>query len=472
MIGEASHFAGPTLLLGILLLAAAGLYLLRYLEGLAALLAAGLAALLAVALWRLPLTTPVRLVGRPVDLGLAVTWESFSLQISPAIETLLIFLLATTAVTFVLAWRTYQGRTFYPFGMALMALWATVVMLQPLILAPIAMVLASVLAVFLIQAGKAGETRGAWRQLLFPTLAAPLFLIAAWYIDQAPLNPDDLTPFRIASWLLIAGFILLLQPAPLHVAIPAVAGQAPPVVAAFLWIGGQSTVLFLLQRFLVAYPWLASAVDSGRWLLWLGVFTGVLGGALTATQATLGRYAGYAGLYDYGVVLVAMGLRGTAGLPTAIWLLLTRTLALLTLATGIALIRHHMESDRLDRIAGAVSRLPTSVAALVMGGFALAGMPLTAQFASRWALLQLAAEDDARWSVLLLLGALGVLVGTVRAGQACFGNLSGSRVEREPFVFALLALALVATGALLGIFPQLLTGPVAAVILPLSTLGP
>ncbi len=44
-----------------------------------------------------------------------------------------------------------------------------------------------------------------------------------------------------------------------------------------------------------------------------------------------------------------MGLGGTAGLPTAIWLLLTRTLALLTLATGAALIRHHMQGDRLER---------------------------------------------------------------------------------------------------------------------------
>jgi multicomponent Na+:H+ antiporter subunit A len=400
-----------------------------------------------------------------------VAWEDLLLQITPASQALLVFLLGTAGLTFILAWRTYQGRTFYPFGLMLVALWGVAALLQPLTLTPLAMVLASVVAVFLIQAGKPGETRGAWRQLLFPTLAAPLFLVAAWYIDQVPLNPDDLTPFRIASWLLIVGFILLLQPAPLHVAIPAVAGQAPPVVAAFLWIGGQSTALFLLQRFLVAYPWLAAAVDSAAWLLWLGVLTAVLGGALTAPQATLGHYAGYASLYDYGVLLVAMGLRGTAGLPTAIWLLLTRTLALLTLATGAALIRHHVQSDRLDRIAGTAARLPIAVAALAMGGFALAGMPLTAQFASRWALLQLAAEVDPRWAILLLLAALGVLIGTLRATRACFGALSASPVERERPVFALLALALIAAGLLLGLFPQLLTGPVAAVILPLSTLG-
>ena len=463
--------AGPTLVLGLLFLAAAAAYLLRRLEAVAALLAAGVSVLLAVGLWRLPLNRPVKIVGRPVLLGQQVTIGDLSLVITPASRALLVFLLITAAVTFILAWRTYQGRTFYPFGLALVAFWSSVALLQPLLLAPFAVVLTAILAVFLILAGRPGETRGAWRQLLFPTLSLPLFVVASWYIEQAPLNPDDTTPYRIASWLLIAGFILLLQPAPLHVAIPAVAGQAPPVVAAFLWIGGQAVILFLLQRFLVTYPWLSTAVDSARWLLWLGIFTAVLGGLLTAAQKRLGRMLGYAAVYDYGILIVAMGLRGTAGLPTAIWLLLTRTLALLTLATGAAIIRHHMEGDRYEHLAGAISRLPLAVIALIAGGFALVGMPLTAQFASRWTLLQLVAEDDPRWAFLLLIGALGVLVGTVRAGRACFGDLSASPVEREPRSVAVLAAVLVVVGVLLGIFPQLLTGPVAAVILPLATLG-
>jgi formate hydrogenlyase subunit 3/multisubunit Na+/H+ antiporter MnhD subunit len=463
---------GVELILGLLLTAAGALYFLRRLEGVAALVAAGTAAFLALLLWWLPLDVPVQVAGRTVWLGKAVVWEDITLQIGSATAALLIFLCATAAAVFILAWLTYQGRTFYPFGLVLLAIWATVAMVQPLTLAPFANVLAAIVSVFLIQAGKTGETRGAWRQLLFPTLAAPLFLVAAWYIEQAPLNPDDSTPFIIAGWLLIAGFVLLLQPAPLHVAIPAVAGQAPLVVAAFLWIGGQTTILFLLQRFLVTYPWLTSAIDSARWLLWLGVLTAMLGGALTATQTSLGRFVGYAGLYDYGVLLVAMALRGTAGLPTAIWLVLTRTFGLLTVAAGAALIRHHMESDRLDRIGGAISRMPLAVVALIMGGCALVGLPLTAQFASRWALFQLLAENDPRWVLFLLLGAAGVLVGTIRAGYACFGKLEDSPVKREPRVLALLISVIVVFGLVLGLYPQLLTAPVAAVILPLSTLGP
>lgn len=463
---------GPGLVLGLLLIGAVVVYLLRRLEPVASLLAAALSGALALALVRFSLTAPARIMGRTVRLGQAVTWDTVSLQITPASRALLIFLLITGAATFVLAWRTYQGRTFYPFGLVLLAIWSVIAMLQPLTFAPAAIVLAAILAVFLIQAGRTGETQGAWRQLLFPALAVPLFILATWYIAQAPLNPDDTTPYRIASWLLIAGFVLLLQPAPLHVALPAVAGHAPFVVASFLWIGGQSVTLFLLQRFLVTYPWLGAAVDSARWLFWLGMFTAALGGILAAVQNRLGRLGGYAALYDYGILIVALGLRGTAGLPTTIWLLLTRTLTLLAFAVGAATLRHRMANDRLDGIAGAVSRLPVAVMALAVGGFGLAGMPLTAQFASRWALLQLVSEIDVRWTLLLLIGALGVMTGTVRAVRACFGDLQASPVERESSSLVILTFGLIALSVLLGLFPQLLTGTVASVILPLSVLEP
>jgi hypothetical protein len=65
-----------------------------------------------------------------------------------------------------------------------------------------------------------------------------------------------------------------------------------------------------------------------------------------------------------------------------------------------------------------------------------------------------------------------VMLGVVRSGRACFGRLSGSPVHRESRSVAVLAAALVVIGVLVGLFPQILTGPVSAVILPLSTFGP
>ena len=63
--------AGPVLVLAVLLVAAAAAYLLRKLESVSALLAAGVSALLAVGLWRLPLESPRHHRGKAGVIGKA-----------------------------------------------------------------------------------------------------------------------------------------------------------------------------------------------------------------------------------------------------------------------------------------------------------------------------------------------------------------------------------------------------------------
>ena len=65
--------------------------------------------------------------------------------------------------------------------------------------------------------------------MLFPPLlAAPLFILAAWYLDNIALNPQDVAGTQAAGVLLGLGLILLLAPFPLHGAVPTSADTAPP----------------------------------------------------------------------------------------------------------------------------------------------------------------------------------------------------------------------------------------------------
>jgi len=213
--------------------------------------------------------------------------------------------------------------------------------------------------------------------------------------------------------------VLLLQPVPLH-SHPRDRRAGAPVVAAFLWIGGQTTVLFLLQRFIVTYPWLTAAVDSARWLLWLGVLTALLAGALSATQSSLGRHFGYAGLFDYGSCWWRWRCAVRPS-PTAIWLVLTRAIALLTMAaarrlsgitwkaTGwIASARDLSTADgrpRADRGRFRADR-PAIDRAVCL---ALGALPV-------------ARRDRSALGAALADRRDGVVIGMVRAGRACFGR--------------------------------------------------
>ena len=89
-------------------------------------------------------------------------------------------------------------------------------------------------AAFVIQAGRQGSTRGALRALWLPVLAIPLFLLAAWYVGQAPLDPESDQALQLAGQLASIGLLLLLAPWPLHGPAVSLGEEAPPLVAAWL----------------------------------------------------------------------------------------------------------------------------------------------------------------------------------------------------------------------------------------------
>ncbi|MBC8448944.1 MAG: hypothetical protein H8D78_14455 [Chloroflexi bacterium] len=463
--------AGPALVLGLPLLAAALVYLLRRWALAAAALATIVAAALAWMVWHWPPQALVLLLGRTLVMGQPVTLLGQELVLTPVAQPLLTFTCALAAVCFLYAGSVSQGRSFFPFGLALLSLFNAAVLTQPLTRAPLLLAFAAALAVYVIQAGRPGSTRGALRWLLFPVLAFPFFLVAAWYLGQLPLNPDDPAPFAAAARLMTYGFLFLLMAVPLHGAVPALTAEAPPLVSAFLLLSHNGVVLFLLNALLRAYPWLANYHDVSRWLLWLGLITAGWSGLLAAGQREFGRLWGYASLFDFGCLLVALGLGAPVGLPLATSLFIARAAALLLGAMGLATLRHRARGDSFQRVSGTARRLPWSVAALLAGGLALAGFPLTVGFPGHWTLLQYLGQQTPRAAIILLLGAVGVIVGYLRGLRALLGPLHDREVEREPRLASGLVAVLLLLCLLLCLRPQLLTELVSTITAALGTVA-
>ena len=136
----------------------------------------------------------------------------------------------------------------------------------------------------------------------------------------------------------------------------------------------------------------------------------------------------------------------------------------------------YLDADSLRRQANTVVRLTVvtilglDMAGLLAGGLGLIGFPATAGFASQWTLLQQVAVRDARWIFVMVPAALLVAIGYLRGLAVLGGATANSQVRREPVVAGwLIALAVLAS-ALLGLAPQLLTGPVSAALAALATL--
>ena len=152
--------SGAVLVLTLPLLAAVLVYLLRRWP-LPSTVLAGVAALtMGVLMWRWPNDDLVLFLGRVVRPNVPFELLGQTLVMTPAAQWAIGFMAISLAGAYLGAWRVSQGRSFFPFGLVLLALFSAVLMLEPIWLQPLLLVGVLCLAVFVIQAGRRGSTCG------------------------------------------------------------------------------------------------------------------------------------------------------------------------------------------------------------------------------------------------------------------------------------------------------------------------
>jgi formate hydrogenlyase subunit 3/multisubunit Na+/H+ antiporter MnhD subunit len=415
---------GPLLLIALPLTVAPLIWLLRRWATIAALLSAGISLLMALMAWRLPLDQPVQLGGRQVALGESVFVLGRELVMSQTDRMDLAFIFLIASGLFLFAWRVSQGWTFFPLGMALLAVLSGALLVESHIFSVLLLQIAAALCVFLIQGGQVGSTRGSLRFLTFVTLAIPPILITSWVLAGHEQTPDDTSLLDTSTLLFAFGFAVLLGVVPFHTWVPAVSTDAPPLVSTFILGIFYAVVWFIMLDLIESFEWLASHSNFRTALNYSGYAMIAVGGIMAAVQQRLGRLMGYATLVDMGAAQLALGLGTSAGLNAALLGLGTRVVSLTLMAMGISLIRHRAEGDNFDRLVGWGRHLPWATAALTIGGLSLAGLPPGAGFAVRWSITRLIAGDQAIASqslsgqtsaVLLLLASAAIGIGVVRA---------------------------------------------------------
>lgn len=492
---------GPIILLALPLIAAAVAYLLRHVPILAASVSALTAGLLAVLCLRLPLDRSAFVLGQEVGFGRPIVALGQTLVLEPAGQMWLVFVFALAALFYLFAWRTSQGRSFFSFSLVVVALYVLLVLLQSFALAVVVLGISATLMVFILQAGQLASIRGAQRYLVVTLLAVPLLLLASWFVDQSALYLQDVEGLAggssaMASALSQAmmrralvpaalGFGLLLAAFPFGTWMPALAADAPPLVAAFVFTVGQAMALYLAFSFLGSAPALLLDPTTLLVIQLAGLAMAASGGLMAAFQHDFGRLFGYAALSDLGILLLAVGSGGSQGLRLAFLHAINRSVAITLVAAALAILRQQAATDDFARLRGLGRHLPVATAGLVLGGLALAGFPLTAGFATHWAVwlstwswvqplsplaeggtpLAMGIVPVQEWLwvltvVALLASSAGIVVGLLRGLGAMQGADERQDVAPQPIIASLLLLGLVAFSLLLSLYPQLFLEPV------------
>lgn len=463
----------PGLLIGGLVAAAALAYIFRAWERTTALLAGLGTGLLALFFWRIDAAT--RSAGTswqrgPFDLAAPLERFGFTLRLHDDMLPVMALACALAALGLLLAVRAPQGRSFAPITLALLAAYAAFYMLvdgplPAVLVQPLVLILLSCLSAVGLQAGRPERSGGPLRWLVAPVLAFPLFLIANWYVEQAPLNPQDFTPLGIISALVTGGALLMMAPVPLHSVQPASAETSPPVAGAVYLLLYQLALIFLLSHLFATFRFMQQSAPLAIWFSWAGLMTALWAGLAAIGTTHPGRLWGYASLHNWGLIIMLISAPTAAIWSLVAFLFLLRAVSMMTAAVGAMILEERLGGLQAHRLAGAGARMPWAAAAYLLGGLGLVGFPLGAGFAGYWAALQLVAESDWRSAAAVLVAASVAIIAFIRMGRLLFGPLRDPYTRREGTLSALLAAAMVAVSVGLAVAPQWIDGLVGRALL-------
>ena len=464
--------AGVFALIVLPLIAAGVVSLLRPFQALRALVAAGTAMALGAGILWLPLGRTVQLFGRPIALGEPVELMGRQLVLGEATRAALAATFLVAGGLFLIGWRARPGSSFYTLGLALLGLLSAALVVRPFLYASLLLTLAAALAAILMQGGVPGQARGALRYLVMMTLSLPMFLVAGWLAELYALNPGDVGMARNVMLFLLAGFALLLSVAPFHIWIGPAARESPPVAMVFVLTVCNSAVWFLLFNILQEYSWLSARQDVFQILQLLGLLTAGLGGVLAFSSYDFSHVLAYGVLADYGCALVALGTRSPSGLAAVLFATLARPASLAILALGITLARERMRSTEFEKLTGLGWRRPWTAAALIVGGFSLAGIPPLAGFLGRWAEVRLMAATQPVYALVMLGVTLSVGAGALRGTDyllqappsPTYDSPPQEPESPEPRMMVALVAAAILGGLILSLFPGLVESHLRAIV--------
>lgn len=462
-MNQAAGLPYLTLLFSFYALSALASYLLRAHGRRVALGGASTALVAALWVWSLDLSRPLWVLpaGWTIDLEAPLTFAGYTLQLQAHNAPVIAIDLLIAALALLIYIQHRIDEAFPALVWLLLSGYSVLALLteapiDPILVSPLLLMMLTALGVYVLHGRHTAGITGPLWALLPPVLAAPLFLIGGWWLEQIPLTPQDLTIAQNAGVLLTLGVLLLLAPFPLHASWPAASEESPPVAVLFLSLLYQLSVLYLAARLVNAFPFVYRQSDWSLWMSSLGLVTAVWGGIAAVGAIHAGRLWGYAGVHDWGLIVLALATPSVRSWTLVIFLFALRTISMTTTATGLSALGRQTGTLDMTRLRGVGLHMPWSSAAVLLGGLGLVGFPLTAGFAGHWAALQALAVIDWRPAMAIVAASVGAMLGYVRLARLMFGSHDSRMPAHEGALSASIAVGALIITLLITTTPQLL----------------
>lgn len=243
----------------------------------------------------------------------------------------------------------------------------------------------------------------AYQYLIVGTVGATFILIGIglMYVTTGTLNmldlaarlPDAQAPRTVTAGLAFftVGVALKLALFPLHLWLPNSYTYAPSAVTAFLAATSTKVAAYLLLRFwltvfghVFTYGVLSAHVVVGA----LAV-AGMVSASMSAIfQKNVKRLLAYSSVAQMGYILLGVSLGSEIGIAAGVLHIFNHALIKGALFLAIGCVSYRIGSALLADMRGIGRQMPWTMAAFVIGGLSLIGLPLTTGFVSKVQLVQ------------------------------------------------------------------------------------
>ncbi len=273
---------------------------------------------------------------------------------------------------------------------------------------------------------------------------------------------------QVAFAFLVVGFGIKLAVFPLHQWLPNAYAESPAGVSSFLAGTATKVIYFQMMRVLLVIFGASYVFETLRFGLLLGLLSllGMFAGSLAAIhQPSLKRLLAYSSIGQVGYLTLALSFGTEAGTYAGLLHMGAHAITKAALFIVVAAIVSIVGTDRVDALAGLGKRLPLCAFAFVIGGLGLIGVPGTAGFISKWALLEAAlAEGHVAYAVALLVSSLLAVVYVWRVVEVMYFREPPPEAPRahgmRGYDWGALApaLVLIAASIVLGLWSSPITG--------------
>jgi len=310
------------------------------------------------------------------------------------------------------------------------------------------------------------------------TIGASFYLLGVGYLYLATgsLNMADLAtllPEISGSTVVMAAFLICLTGLymkmalfPLHAWLPNAYAYAPSAAAGLIAPLTTKVMIYVLIRitlfvFKPDFTFAQAALNHA--MVWLAVIAIVMGSVLALSQKSLKKTLVYIIVAEVGYMVGGLWLGNRIGIAGSILHIVNDAAMTLCVFLAAASLVFRLKGDNFTALRGSFRKMPITMAALVVGGLSIIGVPPTCGFFSKWYLISGAlAAGQYHFFVALLFSSLVNVVIFFRIIEISYfepfvdhGQHHGhpaTRIHEAPVSMVAMLLLVAAGLVLLGIF--------------------